>query len=88
MEQMPVTRYEAKNVASTIREQGRSVAWLAREIGLSRQYTSDAVHGNVVVKSAIAEKIAKALGVPLFLIFDVSDSGDIPLMSTSEAIPA
>lgn len=66
-------RYRATSVAELIRAQGRSVAWLARQIGLSRQYTSGIVHGHVEVNEAIAQRIASMLMTSLFLAFDVSD---------------
>lgn len=69
---MDEPRYRASGVAATIKAQGRSVAWLARQIGFSRQYTSDVVHGRYVVRQEVAEKIATTLGLPLFLCFSVS----------------
>lgn len=66
-------RYSATAVLATIREQGRSIVWLAGKLGMSRQYTSDVAHGRCVVREDIARRVADALNVPLFLLFNVSD---------------
>jgi plasmid maintenance system antidote protein VapI len=73
MAHMAEPRYRAETVAQTIKAQGRSVTWLARQIGVSRGYTSDVVHGRYTVKRDFAERIAAALGMPFFLAFAVSD---------------
>ena len=84
MEQTLTAQYRATNVIPTIREQGRSVAWLARQIGLSRQYVSDIAHGHMAVREDVARRVGAALGVPFFVLFDVSDGGDIPLSGRTE----
>ncbi len=66
-------RYRATTIAELIRAQGRSVAWLARQLGLSRQHTSAIVHGHVAVPEPVAERIAGLLMTSIFLAFDVSD---------------
>jgi len=56
-------------------EQGRRVDWLGRQVGVSRQYVSDAIHGNRSVTYARATSIADALGVEVSDIFrDEDDS--------------
>lgn len=65
-------RYTAKAVHETIREQGRTVVWLAGKLGFSRQYTNDLVHGKFTVRHEVAQRVSDLLDVPLFLLFDVS----------------
>jgi len=57
-------------------EQGRRVDWLGRKVGVSRQYVSDAIHGNRPVTYARAAQIAAALGVEVGALF--RDDGDPP----------
>jgi transcriptional regulator with XRE-family HTH domain len=79
-------RYRATNVIPTLRDQGRTVSWLARRVGLSRQYTSDIVHGHVDAHGPLAERISEALGVPLFLLFAVSDGIEIDPKRMKEVV--
>lgn len=72
MKQLDRRRYSAKAVHQTIREQGRTVVWLAGKMGMSRQYTNDLVHGKFSVRHEVAQRVADTLDVPLFLLFDVS----------------
>lgn len=86
MQQITSARYRATSVTDTLRAQGRTVTWLAQRIGLSRQYTSDVVHGHVAVGEEVAERISAILGVSLFLVFDVSDSTEnVPETKASAA---
>lgn len=73
MQHTTMARYRANAVADTVRAQGRSVAWLARQLGMSRPYTSDIVHGRIVVRRDVAERIAALLGMAFFVAFEVSD---------------
>lgn len=77
MKHMTEIRYRSNgSIVPLIREQGRSVAWLARQIGISRQFTSEIVHGHVSTSPEVAESITKNLQSTLFLLFDVSGSTD------------
>jgi len=67
------SRYIASAVIPTVRQQGRSVSWLSRQMGVSRQYMSDVAHGHLPVRQQFAERVATVLGVPFFVLFDVSD---------------
>lgn len=73
MQHTAIKRYRATTIAELIRAQGRSVAWLARQLGLSRPYTSDIVHGHVEISEQTAERIATLLMTSLFLAFTVSN---------------
>lgn len=85
MEHTDTVRYTATAVIPTIRRQGRSVAWLSREVGVSRQYLSDVAHGHIPVRRDFAERVASHLGVPFFLIFDVSDGRNARPVGQEEA---
>jgi len=54
-------------------EQGRRVDWLGRRVGVSRQYVSDAIHGNRPVTYARAAQIAAVLDVDVADIFRDED---------------
>lgn len=71
-----------EGIVRTLRKQGRNVAWLSREVKLSRQYTSEILHGHVEIAPEIAERIADKLEVDIFFLFDVSGS------TTSEPVEA
>lgn len=79
-------RYRATNVLETIRDQGRTVAWLSRRIGISRQYTSGVVHGHTVVREEVARRIADQLAVPLFLLFELSTDSETVTLECVEAV--
>jgi plasmid maintenance system antidote protein VapI len=79
-------RYRATHVAETIRDQGRTVAWLARRIGWSRQYTSGVVHGHIDVREEVARQIADVIGVPIFLLFELSGGTVLEPSSSVEAV--
>lgn len=68
---------------ATIRDQGRTVSWLARRLGISRQYTSDFVHGKYAIRPEIAHRTSDLLGLPFFSAFNVSSGTDV--VSTSVA---
>lgn len=85
MEQTDTVRYIAIAVIPTIREQGRNVAWLSRQMGVSRQYMSDVAHGHIPVRKEFAERVASHLGVPFFLIFDLSDGRESLSVGRKEA---
>jgi transcriptional regulator with XRE-family HTH domain len=62
-------RYKTTKGLATLREQGRSVTWLARRLGVSRQYASDVLHGHYAIRRELAERIAGLLGVEADEIF-------------------
>jgi len=64
-----VTRFRAVNVAETLRYQGRSISWLARQCDIGRVHTSRIVNGSHHATPDRAERIAKALDVPVAILF-------------------
>lgn len=79
-------RYRTTSALATLRAQGRNVTWLARQLGLSRQYTSDILHGHTLVKRDLAQRIAATLGVPLFLAFEVPESTENVPFGSSQSL--
>jgi len=57
------------------------MTWLARQLGFSRQYTSDVAHGHRTCNQDTAERMAAAIGLPLFLGFELLDSTSMMLTS-------
>lgn len=64
-------RYRASAIRQTIRQQGRSVTWVAEQLPFSRQYTSDVVNGRRAVNEETAKMISALLGIPFFLGWDL-----------------
>lgn len=54
-------------------EQGRKRTWLARKVGVSESFVRFILSGERTVSPELAERIATALGVPLFFAFDGTD---------------
>ena len=55
-------------IKEILKEQGRTLNWLADELGVSRQALSRQVGGKLLVETA--EKIASVLNVPLWQLFE------------------
>jgi hypothetical protein len=72
-----------ENAIAIVRTQGRSVAWIARSVGASRQYTSDALHGHRTVTPAFARSVERLIGRSLFLPVAVSDSTELVTMEAT-----
>jgi hypothetical protein len=64
-------RFTAPRLAQIIDSQGRMKAWVAEQGGVSPSTLSLAMSGKRTLSQDSAQRIAKALGVPLFLAFDV-----------------
>lgn len=82
------TRYYATNLAAILEEQGRRKDWLASEAGISPALVTLLLSGERRASEEVARRIAKALGVPLFLAFDVHNRRDIRPISIDEKVPA
>lgn len=66
-------RLRATRLNEVIRTQGRTKRWLAAQVGLSESYLGRIIKGTFPVGEGKAEDIARELGVPLFLVFEVTD---------------
>ena len=82
MDTMTLPRQRATDNAIRIlrHEQGRRVDWLSRQVGVSRQFVSDAIHGNRPVTYVRAAQIAAILGVEVADLFRDEDES-LPLDS-------
>lgn len=66
-------RLKATQLEEVIRSQGRTKRWLAGRVGLSESYLGRIVNGTFPVREEKAARIADELGVPLFLVFELTD---------------
>lgn len=69
-------RYYGHNVAQVLRSQGRKARWLAGEVGVSESLISKLVRGERLASEQLAEDIARSLGVPLCLLFELHERSD------------
>lgn len=77
-------RYRAtSNLEAVLAEQGRRKDWLAIEVGVSPATVTRIVTGTRGADEAVAQRIAKALGVPLFLLFELPISDESSLVGSN-----
>lgn len=69
-------RYVATNLDRVLTEQGRLRSWLAAEVGVSRSLITLIAKGHRTVSRDLGERIATAIGVPFFVLFDVRESSE------------
>jgi transcriptional regulator with XRE-family HTH domain len=62
-------RYRALALSETIEKQGRRRDWLAARAGISPGQLTRISNGSRTASHEVAEAIASALGLPLFLLF-------------------
>lgn len=70
---MTHTKYIATNLDRVLTEQGRLRSWLADEVGVSRSLITMIAKGQRSVSRDLGERIAMAIGVPFFVLFDVRE---------------
>ncbi len=81
-------RYRATHLAAVLEEQGRRRDWLAATVGISPALVSMILSGERWASEDVAERIARALGVPLFLVFELpSSSKQDPIGATVGLLP-
>lgn len=66
--------------------QGRKLQWLASKAGLSEPFTSRVIRGERTIGEEKAQRIAEALGTPLFLIFECTDV--LEMSTQKDEVPA
>lgn len=66
-------RYRATALSQVLRDQGRHQKWLASRVGMTEATLSRVVNGISRIEAGKAGQIAAILGVPLFLVFELSD---------------
>jgi plasmid maintenance system antidote protein VapI len=76
-------RYRATRLEEIIREQGRERQWVAAQAGVHYSLITHLLRGRRTVSEPVAQRIASALGVPLFLAFELS--GDSKSLGNGKA---
>ncbi len=76
-------RYRATGLASAIETQGRRREWVAARAGVHPSHITHVLAGRRNVSEGVAERIAVALGVPLFFAFELTDGS---VLLTQEAV--
>lgn len=67
------TQFRATGLHDTLRTQGRKARWLAEKAGVSESLLSHAMKGRRTVNATAANRIAELLGVPFFVLWELSD---------------
>jgi hypothetical protein len=62
--------YRATHLRTTMRHQGRTLAWLGRRCGRSRQHLSRIASGQRTAPALLASTISGLLGVPVDVVFE------------------
>ncbi len=70
--------YQATGLKAVLAAQGRRQDWLARQVGVSEQLISSALSGRRNLTREVAERVANVLGVPFFVVFDLSGDAVSP----------
>jgi len=82
------TRYNGQPIGAVLAAQGRRRDWLADQVGVSASTVTRWIKGDLSITHHHAELVAKALGVPFFVIAESRKQNDkIPSMER-ERIPA
>lgn len=69
-------RFSAGNLGAVLREQGRRQDWLSRQIGVSEALISKVLKGERTLSRTHAERVATALNVPFFMLFELRERSD------------
>lgn len=72
-------RYTAPKVRILLEAQGRRQDWLAEKVGISPSLLNRAMSGTRTIDRDTAERIADALEVPFFVLFDFPKGESIGL---------
>lgn len=84
-------RYPGMKIRDVLDAQGRRQDWLAREVGVSPATVNRWLKGYRSVSPVHAGRVAAALGVPFFFLFDVpigtDDDPSGSSLVTQEAVP-
>lgn len=69
-EHMKELRMRSTGLKNVMEAQGRKKRWLADEVKLSESYLGRVINGTRTISKSDADRIATALGIPLFLLFE------------------
>jgi len=67
------SRYKASQLAAVLENQGRKQRWLALQLGIHESIVSAWISGKRTLGEDRAKQVADTLGLPLFLLFDVTN---------------
>jgi hypothetical protein len=82
-------RFIATNLEATIAAQGRTKRWVAKQAGFSESMLAHVLAGRKTIGRQAAEKVALALGVPFFVLFESAPAYETFAEAIiAEAIPA
>lgn len=66
-------QYRAIGLRETLKLQGRKARWLAQKVGVHEALLSHAMSGNRTIDATAANRISELLGVPFFVLWELSD---------------
>lgn len=66
-------RFGAGNLEAVLVEQGRMQNWVAQQAGISESLISKVLKGQRTLSKPDAERVARVLGVPFFMLFNLRD---------------
>lgn len=71
------TTYSGMKIKPVLAAQGRMARWLAAQVGISESHLSRMMSGERPVPEETAQRIAAAVQVPFFVLFDSPDGHDL-----------
>jgi transcriptional regulator with XRE-family HTH domain len=80
---MTEQRYVATNFWKVLKRQGRTIRWLASEVGVSENYISQMKHGRRSIPESFATKASRALALPIDVLFSPPELHDVDKMVAS-----
>lgn len=66
-------RFRTNNLGAVIEAQGRTKRWVALQAGFSESMLGHVIAGRKAIVRERADRIAAALGVPFFVIWESAD---------------
>lgn len=81
-------RVRATNLEAVILNQGRTKKWVADHGGFSQSMLSHLLAGRKTIAADAADRIATALGVPVFVLFESADAEQMSAITDREEVVA
>jgi plasmid maintenance system antidote protein VapI len=88
---MKEPRYLATNFWTVLKRQGRTLRWLAGEVGVSENYISQMKAKRRAIPQSFAVKASRAVGVPMELVFmpaELHDATTLDALRNGERVVA
>lgn len=79
-------RYTGTKIKDVLAAQGRRQDWLAGQVGVSGSTVTRWLKGDLSISHEHAEKVARALGVPLFLVVEFRKENDMESITERIAV--